>query len=357
MTTRIDCFLANYRFPQCRQKQYGNRFFTIKESFMKNILVVGGAGYIGSHMVKLLAERGYNPVVYDNLSKGHRKAVRGAKFIKGDLGDKKKLAGVFKENDIEAVMHFAAFIQVGESVRQPAMYYNNNTVKVINLLDAMLAAGIKYFVFSSTAATFGEPVKEAIDETHPQNPINPYGDSKLMVEHILKSYDTAYGLKSAVLRYFNACGCDDGGKIGESHEPESHLIPLILQAALGRRESIKVFGTDYPTKDGTCVRDFVHVNDLASAHILALEKLVKENKSDDFNLGSGSGFTVREVIEAVRRITQKEIKIEYCPRRAGDPAVLVASSAKARQVLGWQTAYDLYKIIKTAWKWELKRKY
>lgn len=324
---------------------------------MTNILVIGGAGYIGSHTVKMLVNKGFNVTVYDNLSKGHRKAVKGTVFVKGDLGDKKKLAKVFAQYKINAVMHFAAFTEVGESVKEPAKYYNNNVVKVLNLLDAMNEAGVKYFVFSSTAATFGEPQTPRISESHPQNPINPYGQTKLAVEKILKDYDTAYGIKSAVLRYFNAAGADDSGFIGEAHEPESHLIPIILQAAKGVRESIKVFGTDYPTKDGTCVRDFVHVNDLSSAHILALQRMMKLNVSDDFNLGGGSGFTVKEVIEAVKKITGRPIKIDYAPRRAGDPAVLVADSAKAVKVLGWQIYYNLDKIISTAWNWELKRKY
>ena len=324
---------------------------------MKNILVVGGAGYIGSHCVKMLKEKGYNPIVYDNLSKGHRKAVRGIKFVKGDLGDKKKLAKTFKAYNIDAVMHFAAFIEVGESVKEPSRYYNNNVVKVLNLLDAMVENGIKYFVFSSTAATFGEPLSPKISESHSQLPINPYGNTKLMVEKILKDYDTAYGLKSSVLRYFNAAGADDGSKIGESHTPETHLLPIILQAASGKRPSIKIFGTDYPTKDGSCIRDFVHVNDLSSAHILALEKMFKTNESDNFNLGSGEGFSVKEVIESVKRITGKDFKVETAPRRAGDPAVLVADSSKARKVLGWKTLYNLDTIIKTAWQWELKRKF
>lgn len=324
---------------------------------MTNILVIGGAGYIGSHTVKMLVNKGFNVTVYDNLSKGHRKAVKGTVFVKGDLGDKKKLAKVFAQYKINAVIHFAAFTEVGESVKEPAKYYNNNVVKVLSLLDAMKEAGVKYFVFSSTAATFGEPQTPKISESHPQNPINPYGQTKLAVEKILKDYDAAYGIKSAVLRYFNAAGADDSGFIGEAHEPESHLIPIILQAAKGVRESIKVFGTDYPTKDGTCVRDFVHVNDLSSAHILALQRMMKLNVSDDFNLGGGSGFTVKEVIEAVKKITGRPIKIDYAPRRAGDPAVLVADSAKAVKVLGWQIYYNLDKIISTAWNWELKRKY
>ena len=324
---------------------------------MQNILVIGGAGYIGSHAVKMLSEQGYNVTVYDNLSKGHQQAAQGLTFVNGDLGDKTKLAEVFKQYNINAVMHFAAFTEVGESLKEPAKYYNNNVVKVLNLLDAMLEANIKYFVFSSTAATFGEPQMPKITEKHPQNPINPYGQTKLTVEKILKDYDVAYGLKSAVLRYSNAAGADDSGLIGESHNPESHLIPIILQAAKGVRESIKVFGEDYPTKDGTCVRDFVHVNDLSRAHILALQRIIKLNTSDNFNLGSGSGYSVKEVIETAKKITGKEIKVDYGPRRAGDPAVLVADSSKAQKVLGWQISYNLDKIISTAWEWELKRKY
>ena len=324
---------------------------------MQNILVIGGAGYIGSHAVKMLSEQGYNVTVYDNLSKGHQQAAQGLAFVNGDLGDKTKLAEIFKQYNINAVMHFAAFTEVGESVKEPAKYYNNNVVKVLNLLDAMLEANIKYFVFSSTAATFGEPQMPKITESHPQNPINPYGQTKLTVEKILKDYDVAYGLKSAVLRYFNAAGADDSALIGESHNPESHLIPIILQAAKGVRESIKVFGEDYPTKDGTCVRDFVHVNDLSRAHILALQRIIKLNTSDNFNLGSGSGYSVKEVIETAKKITGKEIKVDYGPRRAGDPAVLVADSSKAQKVLGWQISYNLDKIISTAWEWELKRKY
>jgi len=324
---------------------------------MTNILVIGGAGYIGSHAVKMLVKQGFNVTVYDNLSKGHKQAVKDTVFVKGDLGDKKKLAKVFAQYKIDAVMHFAAFTEVGESVKEPAKYYNNNVVKVINLLDAMTEAGVKYFVFSSTAATFGEPQTPKISESHPQNPINPYGQTKLTVEKILKDYDVAYGLKSAVLRYFNAAGADDSALIGESHNPESHLIPIILQAAKGVRESIKVFGEDYPTKDGTCVRDFVHVNDLSRAHILALQRIIKLNTSDNFNLGSGSGYSVKEVIETAKKITGKEIKVDYGPRRAGDPAVLVADSSKAQKVLGWQISYNLDKIISTAWEWELKRKY
>jgi UDP-glucose 4-epimerase len=258
---------------------------------------------------------------------------------------------------IDIVMHFAAFIEVGESVIIPAKYYNNNVSKVLELLDAMIESNIKYFVFSSTAATFGEPKTPKISETHPQNPINPYGKSKLMVEEILKDYDRAYGLKSTILRYFNASGSDENGLIGESHDPESHLIPLILQAASGRRKSIKIFGTDYDTKDGTCIRDFVHVYDLAKAHILGMEKMKNENISLNYNLGSGEGYSVKEIIEKAKAVTNVNFTVETEDPRAGDPAVLVADSQKAQKELGWKPEYSLDSIISSAWKWELNRKY
>lgn len=324
---------------------------------MKNILVIGGAGYIGSHMVRMLAKQGYNPVVFDNLSKGHREAVANYPFELGDLGDKARLTEVFKKYGIEAVMHFAAFAEVGESVKEPSKYYHNNVAKVLDLLDALVENDIKYFVFSSTAATFGEPVRPKIDESHPQNPINPYGNTKLMVEKILADFDTAYGLKATALRYFNASGADDSGEIGESHNPETHLIPIVLQAAAGKRASIKMFGTDYPTPDGTCVRDYVHVNDLARAHILALEKMFKDNVSERFNLGSGNGFSVAEIVKEAKRITGIDFTVENAPRRDGDPAVLVADSAKAERILGWKPQYNLTRIIETAWNWEQHRKY
>lgn len=324
---------------------------------MKNILVIGGAGYIGSHMVRMLAKQGYNPVVFDNLSKGHREAVANYPFELGDLGDKARLNEVFKKYGIEAVMHFAAFAEVGESVKEPSKYYHNNVAKVLDLLDALVENNIKYFVFSSTAATFGEPVRPKIDESHPQNPINPYGNTKLMVEKILADFDTAYGLKATALRYFNASGADDSGEIGESHNPETHLIPIVLQAAAGKRASIKMFGTDYPTPDGTCVRDYVHVNDLARAHILALEKMFKDNVSERFNLGSGNGFSVAEIVKEAKRITGIDFTVEKAPRRDGDPAVLVADSAKAERILGWKPQYNLTRIIETAWNWEQHRTY
>ena len=324
-----------------------------------NILVVGGAGYIGAHAVNLLKKEGYNPVIYDDLSKGHEEAagILDVKLIKGDLGDKNRIKEVLAEEKIEAVMHFAAFIEVGESVDSPAKYYNNNVSKVLELLDAMVESNVKYFVFSSTAATFGEPQSEKINEEHPQNPINPYGRTKLMVEEILKDYEKAYGLKSVVLRYFNASGSDENGIIGESHNPETHLIPLILQAVSGKRKSIKVYGTDYNTKDGTCIRDFVHVYDLAKAHILGMRKMISENTSLNYNLGSGEGFSVNELIEKAKEITGVDFTVENDERRAGDPAVLVADSAKAKRELGWDIEYDLNSIISSAWKWEQNRKY
>ena len=324
-----------------------------------NILVIGGAGYIGSHTVNLLKKSGYTPIIYDNLSKGYKETVKilDVKFIEGDLGDRERLKEVFEKEEISAVMHFAAFIEVGESVEKPSEYYDNNVSKVIRLLDQMVESEIRNFIFSSTAATFGEPLKEKIDEAHPQLPINPYGKTKLIVEKILEDYDTAYGLKSVILRYFNASGSDMEGIIGESHIPETHLIPLILQAASGKRESIKIFGDNYSTKDGTCVRDFVHVYDLAKAHILGMEKMLEKKQSLNYNLGSGEGYTVREVIEKVKKVTEKEFKVEIVEKRAGDPGVLVADSTKAKNELGWTPEYSLEDIIKSAWKWELDRKY
>ncbi len=324
---------------------------------MENILVVGGAGYIGSHVVKMLAQQGYQPIVFDNLSKGHLAAVKGYPFEKGDLGDKTHLSKIFQKYSIKAVMHFAAFIEVEESIEDPSKYYHNNVSRVLNLLDAMVENNIPYFVFSSTAATFGNFKQEKIDETHLQLPINPYGNSKLMVEKILQDFDKAYGLKSMVLRYFNASGADDSGQIGESHTPETHLIPRILQTAAGKLPSIKIFGTDYPTPDGTCIRDYIHVNDLASAHILALEKLVQTHQSDQFNLGSGIGYSVAQLIKVAKEITGIDFKVEITPRRKGDPAVLVADSTKARDSLNWAPKYNLDRILETAWNWEKNRKY
>ncbi len=324
---------------------------------MKNILITGGAGYIGSHTVRMLAARGYRPVVLDNLSKGHRQAVAAYPFEEADIQDSPRVSEILQKYRIETVMHFAAHIEVGESVQHPAQYYANNTAGTLSLLQTLVKNKIPYFIFSSTAAIFGNPAKEKIDENHPQHPINPYGQSKLMAEKILADFDTAYGLKSTALRYFNASGCDDSGEIGSSYEPETHVIPLLLQTALGKRKSFKIFGTDYPTPDGTCIRDYVHVNDLARAHILALEKMEKDNVSEQFNLGSGRGRSVAELIAVSKQITGTDFPVEQAPRRPGDPAVLVADSAKATRLLGWQPQYDLERIIQTAWNWEQHSKY
>jgi UDP-glucose 4-epimerase len=317
------------------------------------ILVVGGAGYIGSHMVKQLSLSGTDVITLDNLSRGYKDAVKYGQLIEGDLGDNAVLDKIFSEHNIDAVMHFAAFIEVGESVTKPAMYYQNNVSNTQILLDAMVRHDVKHFIFSSTAAIFGEPEYTPIDEAHKKAPINPYGRSKLMVEHILEDYDTAYGLKSTCLRYFNAAGADPDGELGERHNPESHLVPLILQAASGRREDIKVFGNDYPTDDGTCVRDYVHINDLCEAHSLALENMKKTGQSARYNLGNGKGFSVQQVIDAAKQVSGKDFTVTHADRRSGDPAVLVADSKLAQQELGWAPKFDqLETIIETAWDWE-----
>lgn len=316
------------------------------------ILIVGGAGYIGSHINKELNKQGYKTVVFDSLVKGHKEAVKWGEFFEGDLGNIDDIRGVFKKYPIEAVLHFAAFIEVGESVKDPQKYYQNNVKNTLNLFQVMLENNVKKIIFSSTAATFGNPQYTPIDEKHPQVPINPYGQAKLMVEKILADYDLAYGLKYVALRYFNACGADLDGEIGENHNPESHLIPLILDAALGKREDIKIFGTDYSTVDGTCIRDYVHVTDLAQAHILALKKLMEGGESDCFNLGNGSGFSVRQVIEVAKKITRVDFKVTETERRAGDPPELIADSKKAKEILKWEPKYfDLETIISSAWNW------
>jgi UDP-glucose 4-epimerase len=321
----------------------------------RSVLVVGGAGYIGSHMAKALVQSGYAVIVLDNLCTGFRDAVRYGRLIEGDLADSALLDEIFRENDIAAVLHFAALSQVGESMREPARYYRNNVANTQNLLDAMLRHGVRRFIFSSTAALFGEPESPLIDEQHPQRPINPYGCSKRMVEEMLADYDQAYGLRSVCLRYFNAAGADPEGELGERHDPESHLIPLVLQAASARRDHIAVFGNDYPTPDGTCIRDYIHVWDLCSAHLLALEHLLIDGKSDVFNLGNGAGFSVQEVIDTARRVTGREIPVRFQDRRPGDPAVLVADSKKARRELGWEPRFaGLEQIIAHAWGWEVK---
>ena len=321
------------------------------------ILITGGAGYIGSHVNKELSKKGYETVVFDNLVYGHQEFVKWGAFVLGDLENIDHLRLVFKKYPIKAVMHFAAFTCVGESVENPQKYYLNNVKNTLNLLQVMLEHDVEYFIFSSTCATYGIPKEIPISEEHPQNPINPYGKSKLMIEKILKDYSQAYGIKYVSLRYFNAAGADPDCEIGEWHEPETRLIPLVLDVAIGKSEAIKIFGTDYPTPDGTCIRDYIHVVDIARAHILALEYLMKEGKSDAFNLGNGSGFSVKEVIHKAEEITGREIKTITWRRRPGDPPVLVGSNEKAKKVLGWYSQYgDLDVIIKTAWEWH-KRLY
>lgn len=321
------------------------------------ILVVGGAGYIGSHTVKYLLEQGEKCVVADNLIYGHKEAVdERAVFMEADLLDKDSLRAVFKTHNIDAVIHFAAFAYVGESVEKPQKYYQNNVIGTINLLDVMLEFGVKKIVFSSTCATYGEPQYTPIDENHPQNPINPYGRTKLMIEQIFADYERAYGLSHIALRYFNAAGCSVDGSIGESHNPETHIIPLVLQAIQGKRPSIKVFGTDYETRDGTCIRDYIHVNDLAQAHYLAVKKLGEYNGC--INLGTGVGTTVKEIITAAEKVSGKSCPTEYAERRAGDPAKLFANNEKAKEILGWNPQYmNIEDIIKTAWNWEENRRY
>jgi UDP-glucose 4-epimerase len=319
-------------------------------------LVVGGAGYIGSHMVKALLQAGHQVVTLDDLSTGYRDAVTGGEFIQGSLADAQLLDTVFASSHFDAVLHFASFIQVGESVTKPAKYYANNVVNTLNLMNAMVRYGINNFVFSSTAAIFGEPQYVPIDEKHAIKPINPYGVSKAMVEQMLQDYDRAYGLKSVCLRYFNACGADPQAELGERHQPETHLIPLALQTLSGKRNSLTLFGRDYATPDGTCIRDYVHIVDLCQAHLLALDYLKLSNASAAFNLGNGTGFSVAEVIAAVERVTGKKVPIVEGARRAGDPARLVAESTLAKNILGWKPHYtDLDLIIAHAWAWEQKQ--
>jgi UDP-glucose 4-epimerase len=325
----------------------------------RSILVTGGAGYIGSHVVKALEARGINVIILDNLVYGHRDLVEAnfkSELIVGDIGDKKILANIFLTHKIDAVIHFAAYGYVGESIADPAKYYQNNVAQTIALLDVMRSHQINNLVFSSTCATYGIPQQIPIDENHHQNPINPYGFSKLTVERILQDYDRAYGLKSIIFRYFNAAGADPQGVIGEDHTPESHLIPLVLQAASGQLSSISIFGTDYDTPDGTCIRDYIHVTDLAEAHILGLEYLRKNQISEVFNLGNTNGFSVKEVIDTVKQVTGKEISIVECSRRAGDPPILVGSASKAKEILDWQPKYpQLETIIQHAWNWHQYR--
>ena len=323
-----------------------------------NVLVCGGAGYIGSHTVYELIERGHSVVVVDSRIKGHKAAVHNdAKFYLGDIRDEEFMDKVFKENNIDAVIDFAAFSLVGESVNEPFKYYENNVYGTLKLLETMERAGVKKIVFSSTAATYGEPENDIIVESDKTNPTNPYGETKLTVEKMLKWADNAYGIKFVALRYFNAAGAHISGKIGEDHSPETHLIPIILQTALGQREKMFIFGDDYDTPDGTCVRDYIHVTDLADAHIKALEKLFKTNESGIYNLGNGKGFSVKEVIEKAKKVTGKDFKVEIEARRNGDPSTLIASSEKAIKELGWKPKFNtLDKIIETAWNWHKDHK-
>ena len=319
------------------------------------VLVVGGAGYIGSHMVKMLSLAGHDVVTLDNLSNGYKDAVKYGDFIEGDIADAQLLNSLFSKMAFDGVMHFASYIQVGESVEKPSMYYKNNVTNTQVLLDAMVEHGIKSFIFSSTAATFGEPEYIPIDEKHPQKPINPYGHSKLMVEQILADFDHAYGLKSVSLRYFNAAGADADGELGERHIPETHLVPLVLQAASGRRDNIAIFGTDYDTPDGTCVRDYIHINDLCSAHLLGLEHLVEGGESKAYNMGNGQGYSIKEVIDVAKKVTGTDFEVKLGERRDGDPAKLVADSSLLQKELGWSPQYaDLETIIRHAWEWEQK---
>jgi UDP-glucose-4-epimerase GalE len=322
----------------------------------ETVLVVGGAGYIGSHATKLLAQRGYAPVVFDNLSCGHRWAARWGTFVEGDLADKEAVKEVLLAHDVRTVVHFAAYAYVGESVRDPGKYYRNNVANTLNLLEAMAEVGSDRFIFSSTCATYGEPREIPIPEEHPQAPINPYGTTKLVVEWMLRDFETAHGIRHVKLRYFNAAGADPEGEIGEDHDPETHLIPLVLEVAAGKRPHIAIFGTDYPTPDGTCIRDYIHVTDLAEAHVLALEHLLGGGASASYNLGNGTGYSVREVLEGARRLTGHPIPALEAKRRWGDPARLVGSSERIKADLGWNPRYaGLETILETAWKWHRKR--
>ena len=319
-----------------------------------NILVTGGAGYIGSHMLRALKDKNHKVVCFDNLSTGHQDLVDCENFIEGDLANKALLSKIFKDNNFEGVIHFAASSQVGESINNPGKYYRNNITNTQNLLDVMVDHNVKKIVFSSSAAIFGNPQYVPIDEDHPCNPINPYGRSKLLIEHMLADYDNAYNLKFVSLRYFNAAGADIHGLIGERHIPETHLIPLVLQTASGRRDNIAIFGNNYETDDGTCVRDFIHVLDLCDAHLLSLHWLKNGGTSKTYNLGNGNGYSVMQVVNIAKKVTDKSISISKSPRREGDPEILVADSKLIRKELGWSPNYEeLETIIKHAWQWEI----
>ena len=324
----------------------------------KSILVIGGAGYIGAHTNLALVEKGYNTVVLDNLVYGHREFVQSGTFIFGNTMDSELISSILRKYEIEAVIYFAAYAYVGESVKDPNKYYLNNVAATLNVLNAMINENVDKFIFSSTCATYGNPVEIPITESHPQVPINPYGRSKLMVENIIKDYMSAYGLRYVSLRYFNAAGADQHERIGEWHVPETHLIPLLLDCALDNR-TMQIFGSDYNTIDGTCIRDYIHVTDLAAAHVLSLEYLINGGESIFLNLGNGKGYSIKQVIDSVKKISEKDIQIEYVDRRIGDPAILVGSAEKAKNVLGWVPEHsELDNILKTAWNWQkqLKKK-
>lgn len=321
----------------------------------KKALVVGGAGYIGSHTCLLLAERGYQPIVFDNFSNGHEEFVQWGPVEQGDIRDRARLDEVFAKHKPDAVLHFAALIEVGESVKNPLAFYENNVVGSLNLLAATIEAGVKAFVFSSTCATYGLPDQVPIDETHKQAPINPYGRTKWVVEQALKDYSQYAGLNSVMLRYFNAAGADFEGRIGEWHEPETHAIPLAIDAALGRRAGFKVLGTDYDTRDGTCVRDYIHILDLADAHVRAVDYLLNGGSTVELNLGTGNGTTVKELLDAISDVSGKPFPVEYTDRREGDSTTLVADNSKAKEVLGWEPKYSLKDIIQSAWNWHSQR--
>lgn len=326
-------------------------------SFAKDgcVLIVGGAGYIGSHTAKCLNKKGYRLIVLDNLFNGHAEFVKWGEFVNGDMGCPEIINSIFEQNKVIAVMHFAAYACVGESVANPRSYYENNVRQSLSLLNSMLDHGVNRLIFSSTCATYGNPLEIPIRESHSQFPVNPYGRSKLMLEQILSDYDSAYGLKHVCLRYFNAAGADPDGDIGEWHTPETHLIPRILEVASGRSESLQIHGGNYETPDGTCIRDYIHVTDLAEAHVLALEYLLNNDQSDAFNLGNGKGYSVKEVVAACEEITARIIKTEISQPRAGDPSVLIGSSEKIMRSLGWRPDYpDIRTIVETAWKWHLK---
>ncbi|MBY5737091.1 UDP-glucose 4-epimerase GalE [Rhizobium leguminosarum] len=320
----------------------------------ETVLVVGGAGYIGSHTCLDLANKGYTPVVFDNFSNGHREFVRWGPAEEGDIRDRARLDEVLAKHKPAAILHFAALIEVGESVKDPVSFYENNVIGTLTLLSAAQAAGINAFVFSSTCATYGLPQSVPLDETHRQVPINPYGRTKYIVEQALADYDQYRSLRSVVLRYFNAAGADFEGRIGEWHQPETHAIPLAIDAALGRRQGFKVFGSDYETRDGTCVRDYIHVLDLADAHVRAVEYLLKGGDSVALNLGTGTGTTVKELLGAIEDVSNRPFPVEYIGRREGDSHTLVANNDKARDVLGWVPQYDLSQIIRSAWHWHAK---